>query len=290
MIKIPEDRMNRKWAAPGGDDDLKVYFDQCRAIPLLTFEQELELSKKIQQGDEAAKHTLVKANLRLVIKIAHAYRGPEVSFLDLIQEGNIGLMYAAEKYDHAKNVRFSTYANWWIRQSIARYLVNKRRAIRLPQRKEEILRRIQRSYHTLSQTLSRKPSTEEISVEIGVPAPDIECILSMTSGMVSLEAEAGDGESAPAVDLHEDYTYSPERAFMRKLYQDETMRSLDKLKDRERQVIIYRYQLNGNKRHTLKNIGDKMGLSPETVRQIELKALRQIRTTDSELRTMYAAM
>jgi RNA polymerase primary sigma factor len=282
--------MSKRKIDTSGDDVLQTYFNQCKVIPLLTFEQELELSKKIQHGDKAAKHTLIEANLRLVIKIAHTYLGPDISFMDLIQEGNIGLMHAAEKYDHAKNVRFSTYANWWIRQSITRYLVNKQRTIRLPHRKEEILRKVQRAYHTLSQILSRKPTTEEISVEIGVPVSDIDFILSMTSGMVSFEAEAGDDESVSAADLHEDYTYSPERAFMRKFYQDETLRSLDQLKDREKQILMYRYQLNGHKRHTLKNIGDKMGISAETVRQIELRALRQIRDTADELRTMYVAM
>jgi RNA polymerase primary sigma factor len=282
--------MNKRKTAVSGDDGLQTYADQCRAIPLLTFEQELELSKKIQHGDKAAMHTLVEANLRLVIKIAYSYHGPDLSLMDLIQEGNIGLMHAAEKYDHAKNVRFSTYANWWIRQSITRYLVNKQRTIRLPHRKEEVLRKIRRAYHSLGQTLSRKPTTEEVSAEIGVPVSDIEFILNMTGGMVSLEAETGDDEPVSVADLYEDYTYSPERALMRKSFQDETLRSLNQLKDREKKIIMYRYQLNGTKGHTLKNIGDKMGISSETVRQIELRALRKMRDTASDLRTMYAAM
>jgi RNA polymerase primary sigma factor len=276
--------MNKKRAAVHGDDVLQAYFDQIRAIPLLSFEEELELSKRIRQGDETAYHKLIEANLRLVVKIARTYLVADVPLMDIIQEGNIGLIRAAEKYDHEKNVRFSTYANWWIRQAICRYLSNKRRAIRLPHRKEEILRTIRRTYHSLSQTLMHQPRTEEISEEIGIPVEDIEFILNMTSGTLSLETESGDDEAAAVMDFHEDYTYSPERTFMRKSSQADTLRFLDRLKEREKRILMYRYQLNGCERHTLKTIGDKMGLSPETVRQIEIKALQKIRCHAEELR------
>jgi RNA polymerase primary sigma factor len=281
---IPEDEMNKKRATVHGDDVLQAYFDQIRVIPLLSFEEELELSKRIRQGDEAAFHKLIEANLRLVVKIARTYLVADVPLMDIIQEGNIGLIRAAEKYDHEKNVRFSTYANWWIRQAICRYLSNKRRAIRLPHRKEEILRTIRRTYHSLSQTLMHQPRTEEISEEIGIPVEDIEFILNMTSGTLSLETESGDDEAAAVMDFHEDYTYSPERTFMRKSSQADTLRFLDRLKEREKRILMYRYQLNGCERHTLKTIGDKMGLSPETVRQIEIKALQKIRCHAEELR------
>jgi RNA polymerase primary sigma factor len=265
------------------DDVLQTYFDQIKAIPLLSFEEELNLSRRIQQGDELARQKLIESNLRLVVKIARAYLTPDMSFLDIIQEGNIGLMRAAEKYDHVKNVRFSTYANWWIRQSITRFLANKRRAIRLPHRKEETLRKIQRAYHTLSQTLMRQPNSEEISREIGVPVEDIEFIMSISNGLISLEMDAGD-ETTAMVDLHEDYTYSPERVLLKKFSQHDTLRFLDQLKDREKRILMHRYELNGYERYTLKKIGDKMGLSPETVRQIELKALQKMRSSADELR------
>lgn len=266
------------------DSLLQSYFNQIKAIPLLTFEEEQALSIRIQQGEDAAQKKLVEANLRLVVKIAQAYVSAEVHFMDIIQEGNIGLMRAAAKFDHKRNVRFSTYANWWIRQSILRYLANKSRVIRLPHRKEEIFRKVQRAFHTLSQTLMHQPSVEEIARYIGVPMKEVAYILSMTSGIISLDMENGEGEaSASAADLHEDYTYSPERALLRKSFQDDTMRCLDRLKEREKHVLMYRYQLNGCEHHTLKKISDKMGVSPETVRQIEIRALRKMRDNAQDL-------
>jgi RNA polymerase primary sigma factor len=273
-----EDPMVVKKETPYSDDALQAYFDRIKRIPLLSAEEELELSRRIRRGDEAALHRLINANLRLVVKIARAYLTADMTFLDIIQEGNIGLMHAAKKYDHNKNVRFSTYAGWWIRQAISRFLSSKRRAIRLPHRKEETLRKIQKAYHTLSQSLMRRPSTGEVSREIGVSQGDVEFILNMTSSHLSLDTDPDREDAISVADLHEDYTYCPERALMRKSLKAETLRFLDRLKDRERRILTYRYQLDGCERHTLKTIGDKMGISPETVRQIEIRALRKIRS------------
>jgi RNA polymerase primary sigma factor len=257
---------------------------------LLSFDEELEFSKRIQRGDKTARKKLIEANLRLVVRIARSFPAPDIPLMDVIQEGNLGLIRAVEKYDHVKKVRFSTYAGWWIRQYISRYLSNHRRAIRLPHRKEEILRKLQRAYHALSQIHARQPRNEELAREVGVPVEEVEFILAMANNPLSLEMENSGEESAGTMEFHEDYTYSPEREFLRKSSRGDTLRFLDRLKDREKRILTYRYQLNGGERHTLKTIGDKMGISPETVRQIEIRALRKIRPHAEELRSCLYAM
>lgn len=261
-----------------GDEALQIYLMDIRKTPLLSFEEELALSKRIQEGDKNAREKLIRANLRLVVKIAKTYMGSNVSLMDIIQEGNMGLIYAAEKYRYEKNVRFATYAHWWIRQHISSFLLNKRRPIRLPHRKEETLRKIRKTAEELSQTLMRQPSAEEIARAIGIPPEEVSLILTMTAEHRSLDEEGGDEEFAGIVDLYEDYTYNPERELLRKSSQDETLRVLQCLKKREQRILMCRYQLNGCKRYTLRKLGDKMGLSPETVRLIELNALKTIRT------------
>ena len=265
------------------EEMLKIYMAQIKPYALLEFDEEIALSQLVQQGDKDALDKLVKANLRLVVKIARQYTAQDVPFVDLIQEGNLGLMQAAQKYDHKKNVRFSTYAAWWIRQFVIRFLTNKRRIVRLPHRKEEILRRIQYTYHVLSQTLMHKPRSEDIANKLGLPVKDVDFIISMTSGSFQLErGRNGSEDSSGTIDTHEDYTYCPERALMRNYNRERARRFLDRLKDRERQVLAYRYQLEGTGPQTLKEIADTMALSPETVRQIELKALAKIRRHANE--------
>ena len=275
---------------PGSNDNLQAYFDQIKDIPLLSFEEELELSRRIQDGDESARRRLIEANLRLVIKIARGYLTQDVSLMDLIQEGNMGLLRAVDKYDHLKQVRFSTYAAWWIRQVITRYLSDKRRTIRLPHRKEEMLRKIQQAYHVLSQLYMRQPKVEELASEIGVSKGDVEFILNLTHDIISLETNFSGEDSVPVIELHEDYTYNPERALIRKSSREATLRVLSHLKDREKRILTYRYQLNGGDRPTLKSISRKMGLSTETVRQIEIKAIQKLRSHAEELQTYFEAI
>jgi len=266
------------------DSLLDTYFKQIKVFPLLTFEEELDLSKKIQGGDTSALHTLVNSNLRLVVKIAGMFNVPGVSILDMIQEGNIGLLHAAKKYDHRKNVRFCTYSSWWIKQFISRYISNRRRLVRLPQRKEETLRRIQHTYHILCQSLMHQPKNSDIAKELGIPVQDVDSFINITTDALFFEQIVNDDETFNAVDVHEDYTYSPERNLMKKASRDNTLRILNNLVDREKRVINYRYQLNGCERHTLREIGDKLDISPETVRQIERRALKKIRSHANELK------
>jgi RNA polymerase primary sigma factor len=281
----------RKEKDTGFDDSLQAYLDQIRVLPLLTFAEELELSRRIQDGDNAARKRLIEANLKLVVKIARIYLAPRIFLMDLIQEGNMGLMHAVEKYDYQKQVRFSTYAVWWIRQAIVRYLSGKRRIIRLPHRKEEILRKTKRAYHTLSQQYKRQPKVIELAEEIGVSHVDLEYIINVSHDIVSLETDRGSGnEYTTVIEFHEDYTYSPERALLRKSSMEATLNVLNHLKDREKRILMYRYQLNDGKDHTLKKISDKMGLSTETIRQIEIKALKKLRVHADDLRIFIEAI
>jgi RNA polymerase primary sigma factor len=275
--------MQKKTPKPN-DNLLETYFRQIKVYPLLTFEEELELSKRIQNGDETALHKLVNSNLRLVAKIAGLYNIADVPILDMIQEGNIGLIHAARKFDYRKNLRFCTYASWWIRQFISRFISNKRRMVRLPQRKEETLRKIQHAYHVLCQTLMHQPQNEDIAKELGIPLRDVDSIVNMASDSLPFEQHVYNDETVCAMDIHEDYTYSPELNLMKQVSYDGTMRILDSLKDKERRILNYRYQLNGCERYTLREIGDKLDISPETVRQIEMRALKKIRRQAKELK------
>jgi len=272
----------RNKTSKSGDNLLDSYFKQIKVYPLLSFEEELELSRKIQEGSNEALHKLVNSNLRLVVKIAAMYHSHGASIMDIIQEGNIGLLHAAKKFDYRRNVRFCTYACWWIRQFISRFISNTKRLVKLPQRKEEILRKIQHAYHFLSQSLMHQPKNSDIAKELGISVQDVDSYFNVASDSLPFEYITDD--SAGSVDLHEDYTYCPERDLMKKASMDNTMRLLNKLMDREKRIISYRYELNGCERFTLREIGDKMNISPETVRQIERRALRKIRCHADEIK------
>ncbi|MCL2411074.1 MAG: RNA polymerase sigma factor RpoD/SigA [Treponema sp.] len=275
----------RKKAQKCNENLLDSYIKQIKVYPLLTFEEELELSKKIQNKNQEisklALHKMVNSNLRLVVKIAGIYKVSESSLMDIIQEGNIGLLHAAEKYDYRKNVRFCTYASWWIRQFIARYITSKQRLVRLPQRREETLRRIQQAYHMLCQTLMHQPRSIDIAKELGISVKDVDSYANIASDFISFDYN---DETISVVDIHEDYTYSPEQYLMKQISRDGTMRILNKLKEKERRIINYRYQLNGSEYCTLKEISNRLDISPESVRQIEMRALKKIRTHAQELR------
>lgn len=279
--------MTRKAGNSEHEDILKTYFSQIKTARLLSFEEELELSKRIQAGDEGARKRLIEANLRLVVKIAKGYMSPDVQLMDLIQEGNLGLITAAQKYDFKKNVRFSTYANWWIKQAISRSLANKRRAIRLPHRKEEAIKKIQRAWTVLNQLSMRRPTLEEIAAEVKMPIDEVDALLNHAAGVVSLDAETND-DSISLLELCEDYTYSPDREVMKTMAREDTLKLLSRLMEREKQILMYRFQFLNGETWTLKRIGDEMGISPETVRQIEMRALRKLRDKAVPLRDYMA--
>jgi RNA polymerase sigma factor, sigma-70 family len=258
------------------DDGLKTYYAAIKRIPLLTAEEERELSSRVFAGDEDARRRLIEANLRLVVKIARGFVTPDMPLLDLIQEGNVGLIKAAEKFDGQRNVRFSTYASWWIRQAITRALVNSRRAIRLPHRKEELLKRIQRTYSILTQTLQREPTPAEIASELRVSEEAVSDVLGMAATLVSLESD-GSEDSGSIIDIYEDYSYSPDGEILRSCSREETLDLLELLLEKEKKILMYRFEFLGGKRHTLKSIGAELGISPETVRQIEKRALRKLK-------------
>lgn len=259
------------------EDTLKMYYERVKQIPLLNAEEERDLSKRIQSGEDTARTRLIEANLRLVIKIARAFANFDVPLIDLIQEGNMGLIKAAERFDYRRNVRFSTYASWWIKQAVTRSLVNSRRSIRLPHRKEELIKRIHKTYGYLSQTLSREPSRGEIALELGIAEHLVHEALDMSGSVVPLEADNDDDEAGSILDVYADETYSPDTELLRGYAREKTVALLEALLEKEREVLIYRFEFYGNGKKTLKGIGESMGISAETVRQIEKRAIRKLR-------------
>jgi RNA polymerase primary sigma factor len=262
---------------------LNSYLMQIRNDRLLTAAEEHDLSRKILRGDQGARERLINSNLRLVVKIAKGYISHDMDLLDLIQEGNLGLIRAAEKFDFRKNVRFSTYASFWIKQSIARALSNKSRMIRLPHRKEEKLRKITRACNKLSKDTSAPPDLRRLSEETSIEEGEISSIMKLPDRVLSMEsADEKDGFSLQHV--VEDPKYNPDYIVMRNYLRSKTREMLDILTEKERKVILYRYSFINAKKHTLKDVGEKLNISPETVRQVEMRALRKIREHFSDFK------
>jgi len=272
----------------GREDALRSYYAAIKRIPLLSAEEERELSSLILTGDGAARRRLIEANLRLVVKIARGFVTPEMPLLDLIQEGNVGLIKAAEKYDGERNVRFSTYASWWIKQAITRSLVNSRRAIRLPHRKEELLKKIQRTYSILTQSLQREPSSSEIARELRVSEGSIAAVMEIAASLVPLETESSE-DTGSIIDVYEDWSYSADGELLRSCAREETVKMLELLLEKERRILMYRFECLGGKRLTLKSIGAELGISPETVRQIEKRALKKLKDGSPETALSYVS-
>jgi RNA polymerase primary sigma factor len=261
---------------------LNAYLYQLRKDKLLSADEEKGLSKRILKGDKDARETLINSNLRLVVKIAKGYLSHDMDLLDLIQEGNLGLIKAADKFDFRKNVRFSTYASFWIKQSIARALSNKSRMIRLPHRKEEKLRKLVRAQNKLSKEFGRNPDVLELAVETKIDESEINKILNLPDKVFSIESTPEE-EHFSLKNTVEDPKYNPDYIVMRNYLKEKTAEMLKVLSEKEKQVLLYRYSFLGGERCTLKDIGEKLSISPETVRQIEMRALKNIREHFSHL-------
>jgi RNA polymerase primary sigma factor len=264
-------------------DPLKLYVRQLGDGKLLTPAEERELARLKDDGDERAKRRLIESNLRLVMSITRNYTKAGVPLLDLIQEGNLGLIRAVEKFDYRMGYKLSTYATWWIRQAVTRALADQGRTIRLPVHVAEQVRRVMRSRRVLSQRLNREPTLEEISLESGFPEKRITELLALVEDPVSLETPVGDGESLYG-DLLEDETVErPEAATAERLRSAELEQALTRLKPRMRLVVERRFGLNGKAPRTLEEVGRELGITRERVRQLESRALRELRAAAPSL-------
>lgn len=267
----------------------KTYLTQILKYPLLTGEQEIELSKKIQAGDQQAKTQIVNANLRLVVSIAKKYENKTVSLMDLIQEGNIGLMTAAGKYHFSFNTRFSTYAYPWIAQFIARYLQSKVSLISLPVRKEELLHKIKKAQTTLYQELNHEPSDAEIAEYLGLKESEVNTIRSFSYAMTSIDTEIDPYSGHTLGDIIADTSSNPEKALMGEQTKGEVQRIIKNLSFKERMVILNRYDMSDSQdKKTLREVGSMLGVSAETVRQIEIRAMKKLHASVNEDSALFA--
>ncbi|MCQ2386877.1 MAG: RNA polymerase sigma factor RpoD [Clostridia bacterium] len=260
------------------DDPVKMYLKDIGKVPLLQPEEETELAKRMMDGDEAAKRLLSEANLRLVVSIAKRYMGRGMHFLDLIQEGNLGLMKAVEKFDYQKGFKFSTYATWWIRQAITRAIADQARTIRIPVHMVETINKLVRVSRKLSQELGREPQPAEIAAEMGVTEERVREIQKIAQDPVSLETPIGEEEDSHLSDFIEDEgSTAPTDAVTQSMLKEQLFSVLDTLTPREEKVLRLRYGLEDGRPRTLEEVGKEFNVTRERIRQIEAKALRKLR-------------
>jgi RNA polymerase primary sigma factor len=259
-------------------DSLRLYLRSIGRVELLTADQEIALAKRIERGDMAAKRHMVEANLRLVVSIAKGYLGRGLSFLDLIQEGSLGLIRAVEKFDYRRGYKFSTYATWWIRQAVTRAIADKARTIRIPVHMVEKLNRVAHVERQLVQRLGREPEPAEIAAELKISVREVRDILRVAQMPVSLEKPIGDEDESELGDfVADDQTEEPFEAATENLQREDIQRALDALPERERQVIELRYGLRGHEPLTLEEVGRAFGVTRERVRQIENNTLKKLK-------------
>ena len=262
----------------GIDDPVRMYLKEIGRVPLLSAEEEVELAKRMEQGDEEAKKKLAEANLRLVVSIAKRYVGRGMLFLDLIQEGNLGLIKAVEKFDYGKGFKFSTYATWWIRQAITRAIADQARTIRIPVHMVETINKLIRVSRQLLQELGRDPTPEEIAAAMEIPVERVREIQKVAQEPVSLETPIGEEEDSHLGDFIEDEDApAPAEAASYILLKEQLESVLDTLTPREEKVLRLRFGLDDGRSRTLEEVGQEFGVTRERIRQIEAKALRKLR-------------
>lgn len=260
------------------DDPVKIYLKEIGNYPLLSMDEEVELAKKIAEGDQYATERLTESNLRLVVSIAKKYVGRGLSFLDLIQEGNLGLIKAVDKFDYSKGYKFSTYATWWIRQAITRSIADQSRTIRIPVHMSEVINKAYRISRSLLQELGREPTEEEIAKEMNLPVEKVREIMKISADPISLDTPIGEEDDSHLGDFIKDDTImGPEDAAAYTMLQDQIQKLLTTLSEREQRVLILRFGLLDGRTRTLEEVGKEFNVTRERIRQIEAKALRKLR-------------
>ena len=263
------------------DDSVRLYLREIGKIPLLSAEEEMDLARRIVEGDKKAKDKMAEANMRLVVSIAKRYSGRGLDFLDLIQEGNTGLLRAVEKFDPEKGFKFSTYATWWIRQAITRAIADQARTIRIPVHMVETINKLLRTQRRMTQELNREPTIEELSKELDMEPEKIEYVIKIKQDISSLDAGVGrDGEDDDSVlqdFIVDEDTVSPEDSASNQLLKEQVQEILSSLSDREQKIVRMRFGLDNGKNHTLEEVGQEFAVTRERIRQIEAKALAKLR-------------
>lgn len=276
-----EATLNGQYLDDVSDDSVRLYLREIGKIPLLKPEEELELAQKVKDGDKRAKDKMAEANMRLVVSIAKRYSGRGLDFLDLIQEGNTGLLRAVEKFDPDKGFKFSTYATWWIRQAITRAIADQARVIRIPVHMVETINKLLRTQRRMTQELNREPTMDELAKELDMEPEKIEYVMKIKQDIHSLDAGVGrDGDEEDSVlgDFIEDEdSATPEESASGQLLKEQVQDILSSLSDREQKIVKMRFGLDNGKSHTLEEVGQEFAVTRERIRQIEAKALAKLR-------------